>query len=184
MLASFDTSALWHSKPTMQSIKFMVQCCAPQRFSSPNSSLHVTEMCRNNLEGLLLFLYPWDNKCTLDFILLRLGKLLCRRQENFLWITTVSENIWCVWLCTAMGVIFKFSRTHYTTLRCLYYAHYGNQQSIMSDAMCLVWDKSDWCEMCRLPFACRLPPPPLLLIPPSPPGALLGRRRDANVRLV
>lgn len=132
---------------------------------------NVIEMYRNNLEGLLLYLYRRDNKYILhDIVLTWLGKLPCPGRQCrgfslsffFPLCATVSENIWCVWLCTAMGVIFVFSRIHYTTWHCVCYAHYENQQSIMSDVMyyCVKQKADDgWWEQCRLPLACRLTVP-------------------------
>ena len=42
---------------------------------------NVIEIYRNNLEGLLLYLYPRDNKCILDdIVLMWLDKLPCPWQ--------------------------------------------------------------------------------------------------------
>lgn len=79
MLASSDTSIPWQSKPTMQGINFMIQCSAEQSFlkSKPIYMSNVIEMYRNNLEGLLLYLYQRDNKCFLDnIVLMWMDKLL------------------------------------------------------------------------------------------------------------
>lgn len=85
MLASFDTSTPWQSKPTMQSINFMVECGAEQIFlkSKPICILNVIEMYRNNLEGLLLYLYQRDNKCFFDdTVLMRMDKIPYPRQRR------------------------------------------------------------------------------------------------------
>lgn len=50
--------------------------CRENLFKSKLVSASVSEMYRNNLEGLSLLLHPWDNKCVLDFAPMWLDKLL------------------------------------------------------------------------------------------------------------
>lgn len=86
-------------------------CCGAKLFEVQNlhGMSNVTEMNRNNLGGgLLLYLYPRDNKCTLnDTAFMWLDKLPWRGFSIFLLLSsTASENIWCDWLFTAISVIF------------------------------------------------------------------------------
>ena len=136
MLASFDTLAPWQSKPTMQSINFMIQCGAEQSFLKSKPFVACQMKLKSTGTGWGGFYCICNQEITNAVLMISitvfmwLAKLPWRGFFTFFFqpSSTVSENIWCLWLGAAISVISVFSTIHYTTWHCVCYAHYENLQ--------------------------------------------------------